>query len=248
MYRRKTAQLVCVAAGVVGAAGWASAATPVSYTATAAPSANPDGVDQTNTPVDVWQEVITPGTSGGAGSYSNPTWYPGAWTLYSYNDATGGSIDEYHTFAGGAISVGQTVSIGIANSAIATGQHVGFSLIDGGSPINFYFVGGDSSGHYRYDDAGGTDQDTGLGFEYQTPITVSITLTSATTYSATAGTASWSGTYSGAITEMDVYNHAAGDGSDLGYDNLTVSAVPEPVSAGLIGVLGVPALLRRRRR
>ena len=144
----------------------------MSYVATAGPGSNPDGNDSSGIATDVWQETVTQGASGGAGSYVN-----NGWEIYSYPDATGGIVDERHTFTGGAVLPGQTVSMTFANSAIQAGQPVGFSLLGGSTPISFTFTGGDTSGHYRYADAGGTNQDTGLPFQYQTNFTVSFTFT-----------------------------------------------------------------------
>ena len=243
---RNSKYVLGVFVGLTGVSGLARGATIVNYTATAAPSASPDGVDQTGTAVDVWQESVTAGTSGGAGSYIN-----NGWEIYSYPDATGPTIDEAHTFTGGSVGVGQTVSISFANSAVQAGQPVGISLLGGSTPITFSFTGGDTSGHYRYSDAGGTNKDTGLGFEYQTNFPVSFTFTSATTYTATAGTASFSGTYSGAVTSIQVFNNAAGNGSDVAFNALAVSgstAVPEPVSGTACAGLAAAAGLGRRRR
>jgi hypothetical protein len=222
------------------AAGLASAADNVSYTATSSPANNPDGVDQSLNPVDVWQETIIPGDSGGAGSYQyNGGW--AGWYIYSYPDASGGTIQETHTFTGGALAIGQTVSLNWGNSAIESGQQVGFNLLDGSanSDITFSFTGGDPTGHYRYTDSGVSGQDTGFGFLYQTMFNVAFTVTGANTYSATAGTASWTGTFTGSLAGIEVFNNAAGNGSDVGFNNLTISSVPEPSAIALIMLTGI---------
>src|SRR6266478_7131245 len=105
---------------LVSAASLASAAGNVSYTATANPSGSPDGVDQSANPVDVWTVTTTPGFNGsdGSGSYFGSPFGPpnlgNAWQMYSYQNSGvghGGSAYSTTTFAGGALAIGQTVSI-----------------------------------------------------------------------------------------------------------------------------------------
>lgn len=227
------------------AAGSAGAATVVTYTATGGPGGAPDGVDQNNTPVDVWTETVV-ANSGGAGSYSTGN----GWALYSYPDAGAGAVNEVHAFDGGPLLVGQTVSLTVNNSAVFAGRRVGFSLTGGTAPISFAFIGGVDD--YRYSDSTSTDADTGFGFLYQQNIPVTLTLNSLTTYTGTAGSGagavSWTGTYAGAITGIDVYNSAAGNGSDFTFNNLAVSAVNVPEPATLGAIVGLLAPLARRRR
>ena len=240
--------LGAVVTGVVGAAGFASAATVVNLTATASPGSNPDATNGT-TSVDAWAETTQAGTSGGAGSYyfAGSGWNANSWVIYSYPDATGPRIDETHAFDT-PVAVGQTVSMTFGNSALTTGQSVGFSLT--GTPLAFSFTGGDTSGHYRYADASTAGGDTGLGFAYQNQFAVSFTLTSATTYTATAGAMNFSGTYTGAVTAIDVFNDRAGNSSDVAFNALSVTGTPtgtpEPATVGLLGLVGT-ALLHRRR-
>ena len=86
------------------------------------------------------------GNPDGSGGLAN------AWQAYSYqNDgvALGGSVDSYNTFAGGALTVGQTVSINFvmratdpATNGFPAGQ-VGVSLLNGtNTAIKFYIYGG----------------------------------------------------------------------------------------------------------
>ncbi len=116
--------------GIVGLVGIASGSNDLSYTATGSPGATPDGVDQNNNPVDVWTEVLTLGGTNGTGDngedgsgvyFGNPDGSGGiggtsenSWQEYSYqNDGVGlgGSANAYNTFAGGALLIGQTVSL-----------------------------------------------------------------------------------------------------------------------------------------
>src|SRR5580693_844163 len=138
---------------LVSAASLASAANVVSYTATADPNSSPDGVDQSANPVDVWTVTTTPGATGsdGSGSYFGSPFGPpnlgNAWQMYSYQNSgtgNGGSAFANTTFAGGALTIGQTVSIGFEMRALdpPNGQ-AGLSLMNGsGTAITFAIIGG----------------------------------------------------------------------------------------------------------
>ncbi len=77
---------------------------------------------------------------------------------------------------------------------------------------------------------------------------VAFTITGGNTYSATAGTASWTGTFTGSLAGIEVFNDAAGNGSDVGFDNLAITAVPEPSPVSLLASGGVALLGYRQRR
>ncbi|MGH7991350.1 MAG: hypothetical protein ACREDS_14320, partial [Limisphaerales bacterium] len=219
-------------------ASLASASDDFSYTATADPNLAPDGIDQNSNPVDVWTLTFTSGVGGtGYGSdFGTVAGLANAWGFYSYPpDGTagdGGSDDAATTFAGGALSIGQTVSINFAMSATDPGKEVGLSLLNGsGDAITFGIFGGEpdagnpytGSGYY-YSDAGSTYASAGsMGYQYQVPFNIAFTVTGAGTYSAVAGSDTWNGTFSGSLIGMDVFNHGAGNGSDVGFNNLTVS-------------------------
>jgi hypothetical protein len=233
----------------------ASASNNFSYTATSDPSGSPDGVDQSANPVDVWTVVLTPGAAGnnGEGTYygSQPS-LGNAWQEYSYQNTApgnGGSVDANTTFAGGALAIGQTVSINFNMRALDPGTQAGLSLLNGsGNAITFAIIGGGPNNYY-YTDAGSTGANAGpLGYQYQNAIHIAFTVTGAGTYSATAsngnGTDNWSGTFSGSLLGMDVFNHAGGNGSDVGFNNLTV--VPEPSTWAMLAAGGVMLLGYRR--
>jgi len=248
---------------LVSAASLASAANNVSYTATADPNSSPDGVDQSSNPVDVWTVTTTPGASGvdGSGSYWGSPFGPpnlgNAWQLYSYqNDGVGngGSAFANTTFAGGALTIGQTVSIGFEMRALdpPNGQ-AGLSLLNGsGNAITFAIIGGGPN-HYYYTDSGTNNANAGpLGYQYQSPFVVSFTVTGPGTYSAIAsnvnGTDSWTGTFSGSLVGMQVFDSKGGNGSDVGFNNLAI--VPEPGTLGLVvgGLLFFGYAFRRGAR
>ncbi len=238
----KRALLILI--GVISVVRLASASNNFSYTATAAPGSTPDGVDQNSNPVNVWTVVTTPGGTNGAGDsgedgsgvYFGSPFGGGlgnVWQEYSYqNDgvALGGSVDSYNTFAGGALAVGQTVSINFemrATDPAANGYpagQVGVSLLNGTNiAINFYIYGG-GPGWYFYTDAGTNAADAGpMTYEYQSPFNIFFTVTGTNTYLAVAGSDTWTGRFNGSLTGIDVFDHAGGNGSDVGFNNLTVA-------------------------
>jgi len=236
--------------GLTCAAGLATAADNVFYTATADPAASPDGMNQNSTPADVWQVALS--STGGRGTYFG-TFGNLANSWYEYSFKTGGtvgSVDALHTFDGGPLSIGQTVSMSFLNRGVIAGGEVGVSLMGGsGSLITFSFAGGDVNNVYRYTDAGTSGQSTGFGWEYQNSLALSFTLTGGTTYNASVSdgvtTAHWSGTYSGLINGIDVFNSVGGGNSDVGFNYLSVA--PEPSTWALLAAGGTLLLIRRRR-
>jgi hypothetical protein len=242
---------------IIGTAALASASTLNSYTATAAPGSNPDGVDQSSIPVQVWTQTqgITPtGSGSGEGSW---TLIPNSWQMYTYPDGNNviGSITETHMFDGGALTVGQTVSLAFEMSATNPHTDVGVDLLNGsGDAVTFGIYGAEpdpsntpyTGSGYFYSDAGsGGDVSAGsMGYQYHSEFNISFTVTGANTYSAVAGTDSWSGTFSGSLLGIDLFNNAAGNGSDVCFNNLAI--VPEPGTFALVGA-GLALLLGSRR-
>jgi hypothetical protein len=247
---------VLILINVVGAASLASASDNFSYTATAAPGSTPDGVDQNSNSVNVWSVTTTPGTTGGGSGVYEGTAFSGetlsGWEAYSYPGSggagTGGSVDNVDTFAGGALAVGQTVSINFEMRALDAGGQAGLSLLDGsGDAITFAIIG-QGPNNYYYTDAGSTDASAGsMGYQYQSEFNIAFTVTGVDTYSAVAGSDSWSGTFDGSLTGIDVFNHAGGNASDVDFNNLTVSTVPEPGTATCLAVGGVLLAGARRK-
>jgi hypothetical protein len=241
--------LLCLASAV----GVASASSDFDYTATTSPGSTPDGVDQNSNPVNVWTVTLTPGAPGNNGEgvyYGSPASSEfSGWQEYSYQNTApgnGGSVDAYNTFAGGALTIGQTVSINFEMRALDPGTQAGISLLSGsGNAITFAIIGGGPDNYY-YTDAGSTDANAGpLGYQYQSPFNIALTVTGADTYSAVAGSDSWSGTFNGSLTGIDVFDHAGGNGSDVGFNNLEV--VPEPSTLAMLVSGGVMLLGYRRK-
>jgi hypothetical protein len=220
------------------------ASTMVSYVASGDPGGAPDANGQS---VDAWTTTQSPIGGSGSGFFSPFTLPATPWVLYSYPNGVDGSIQASHSFSGGSLGIGQTVSIDWANRAIDPGGAVGVSLTNGGTAVaTVKFVGGDPGGVYRYDDAGGANQSTGEGFAYQNMQTFKFTLNSATTYTASYGATSWNGTISGAIDGIQVFNNGGGNGSDVPFNNLGI--VPEPSSVILAALAGMCFISLRRRK
>ena len=238
----KRATLILIT--VISAVRLASASNNFAYTATAAPGSTPDGTDQNSNPVNVWtNELYAGGTNGlgdggldGSGAWFGSPFAGGlgnVWQIFSYqNDGVGlgGSVDSYNTFAGGALTVGQTVSIDFemraTDPASTNGPagEVGVSLMNGtNTAIKFYIYGG-GPGWYFYTDAGSTGAKAGaMTYQYQAPFNIAFTVTGPNTYLAVAGSDTWTGTFNGSLTGIDVFNHRGGNASDVGYNNLKVA-------------------------
>jgi hypothetical protein len=258
-------KLFVTTACLMGIAGLAYASDDFSYSATTTPGSSPDGVDQNNNPVSVWTLAQNPGVTGGgsSGAYSG-TAFSGetlsGWQIWSSPGSLatgdGGFIEVSNIFAGGALNIGQTVSINFEMRAIDPGRDVGVSLLNGsGDAITFGIFGGEPSSSYPYtgngyfySDAGSTDVSAGsMGYQYQSEFNLAFTVTGADTYSAVVGSDSWSGTFNGSLVGIDVFNYGAGNGSDVAFNNLTVEAAPEAGTFSLF-ILGATLLIGCRLR
>ena len=246
-------KILLTVVGLMGVASLASASNVFSYTATATPGSSPDGLDQNNNPVSVWTITQGPGVTGGgiSGAYYGTAFGGEAlsgWQIWSspnnLSTGEGGFIDASDIFAGGALSIGQTVSINFEMRAVDPGRDVGVSLLNGsGDAITFGIYGGEPNAGYPYtgngyfySDAGSADVSAGsMGYQYQNEFNIAFTVTGANTYSAVAGSDAWSGTFNGSLVGIDVFNFGAGNGSDMAFNNLTVaSPVPEPGTMSLV--------------
>lgn len=237
-----------------------NAALVTSYTASDSPGSAPDGNGGAD---DVW--TVT-GVDGANRSYlKNPQ--DGNENLWAIWDLSGDEAGTYatHTFAGGALTVGQSVSIDYAhNTNIDNGRHTGIRLLDGSNnEVEFGFIGG-ADYYSKYDTGTGSFQLTDKRYDNYDIFQIVFTLTGSNSYSLTVSEgsipdagwkpsedgnpdvggviASLTGTFTGSsITGIQVYTEGGND-SDQWFDNLTV--VPEPATLIL---LGAGALLLRRK-
>jgi hypothetical protein len=251
-------KILLAALGLSSFIGLASASDNFSYSATAAPGNTPDGIDQNSNPLNIWSLVLTPGTGTGSaqGAYEG-TAFSGetlsGWQIWTSpgSSANGpgvsGSANASDTFAGGALAIGQTVSLNFEMRGTSVGTDVGVSLLNGsGDAITFGIFGGEPNGSnpypgngYFYTDADSTYASAGsMGYQYQSEFNIAFTVTGADTYSAVAGSDSWSGTFSGSLTGIEVFNNSAGNASDVGFNNLAV-ATPEPSTWAMFAVGGL---------
>lgn len=248
----------------MGIAGLAYASDDFSYTATGTPGTSPDGVDQNNNPVSVWTIEQQPGVTGGgsSGAYYGSAFSGEAsgWQIWSspgsLSTGDGGFIQAINDFSGGALNIGQTVSINFEMRAADPGRDVGVSLLNGsGAAITFGIYGGEPDASYPYTgsgyfytDAGSAGASAGsMSYQYQSEFNIAFTVTGANTYDAVAGSDSWSGTFDGQLLGIEVFNDGAGNASDVDFNNLSVASVPEPGVLVLAFLGGVLFLVCQRR-
>ena len=62
-----------------------------------------------------------------------------------------------------------------------------------------------------------------MSYQYQSAFNIAFTVTGTNTYLAVAGSDTWTGTFNGPLTGIDVFNHAGGNGSDVGFNNLKIA-------------------------
>ena len=215
-----------------------NAATNVLYEASDSPGSDPDSGT-----IDVW--TVT-GDGGAGRSYLQGTQDGsfGMWTVWDLNGGAGTYAD--HTFVGGALLQGQTVSIDYAhNTNINTGNTIGIRFMNGTtSEVEFVFIGGDDW-FSKYDTGSGVYEQTSKRYDNYDLFQVKFSLTGSNSYviSVTEGSiadngwkgsddgdpsygpvvATWEGTFTGsAIDGIQVYTEG-GDGSDQWFDNLEIS-------------------------
>jgi PEP-CTERM motif len=166
----------------------------------------------------------------------------------------------------GALAAGQAFSFveqlnNGSNPGNGGPSNLGFSLDDSSGNVLFDFAAQGGGPGYLLTDATQTAvPETTVPYNYHSIDTFSFALNSvgptsaAYTFTASGGnvsggTQSFTGTISmltGGITQADIYNNNGGEGSDVQFDDLAITNVPEPVSFGLAG-LGAASLLARRR-
>ena len=264
----KSSFLPLLATLVTTAASLASASTNVTYTASADPNLSPDSNNNT---VNAWTLTRQGDTAGQSTTYSGSYEATGvttgmlgtAWAIYSndnYTPTTGTAhtteVDQNGVFPGGALSIGQTVSIDFLANSVDTGQQYGLRLLNGTAfTLSLSFIGGD--GGYRYYD-GSTGGTIPFGYQ-QNGFHFAYTQNTATTYTVVAstigggGTGTTIGTFSGtdgaggAPNTLQIYNLSAGSNNNVLTNNFAIA--PEPSSfVYLGGGLGMLLFIGARRR
>jgi len=201
-------------------------------------------------------------SSGGSGASSGT--FTGSsdlgassWGFY----ASGGEVSQaLYDFDGGALTVGQTLSVQFDNSSIQSGGTVGLgfqNISNGNNRLEFFFIGGDSN--YTYIDNGGSS-DSGVGFT-SSGLTLDFTLTGTDTYSLDitpigGSTTNLSGTLGGTalsgVDRLRIFNFNAGSGSGFDTYANNISIIPEPSSIAMMGLTGLAAAglvsVKRRKR
>ncbi len=201
-------------------------------------------------------ETLNDSTANGAGGHAGINSGNGAaWGLYGNNSQTASAVRPFSS----VLQLGQSFSIDFENGFLQNGGTVGLGLqeANGNNRVEFFFVGGQSD--YTLQTTSGAD--TGIGFT-DTGLHLTFTLTSADTMnvsvtglngnasSYSTNNISLEGDAGASIAQVRLFNFNAGNGTSQNdfYNNMSLSAVPEPstilmVGGGLAGML----ILRRRK-
>ncbi|MFK7911041.1 MAG: PEP-CTERM sorting domain-containing protein [Akkermansiaceae bacterium] len=176
-------------------------------------------------------------TSGSGGEFNNGS----DWALF-------GSGSQATRSLGGDLAIGQTVAIDLATLGIGTGDFVGVDFRQGATTgIGYNFEGGGSN-YNVFSSSGVTDSGVGYSSSFKT---ITLKRDTATDYTLSIDATNFGSltlaNSTTAINEIRVFNETSGSGNDVLFDNFTVTAVPEPSSAALLGLGGLALILRRRK-
>ena len=222
-----------------------------------------------------WSATNVSGATGGDFTWFNtPLTNPGnggGFDIYDNGSQGGGLVtDEFAAIRPftGALAASQAFSF---NEQLNNGSNpgnggpcnLGFSLEDSTGNVLFDFhVQGGGPGYLLTDATQTAVPETTVPYNYHAIDTFSFALNSvgatsaAYTFTASGGNVSggsqtFTGTISmltGGITQADIYNNNGGYGSDVQFDNLAITNVPEPVSFAMVGLGALTLLTRRRAR
>lgn len=224
----------------------------ITLSATAASTGTWSASGGVNATIDGWN-VTTNGTgntgsfqgnsaANGATDVSSITGNP-AWGFFANG---GGQLNAAYTLNGGALAVGQTLSINFDNGFIDTGKQVGIDFRMGSTTgISIFFTGGQAN--YEIFHSGGLTN-SGVGFT-DDGFTIQVKLTGTNTFDLTFDTYTLSGTLGNAATGIDniqLFNNDAGNGSSNDLFANQIMVIPEPHTTVL--ALATTGFLFRRRR
>ncbi|MEY2537247.1 MAG: hypothetical protein QOG67_987 [Verrucomicrobiota bacterium] len=200
-------------------------------------------------------------TNGFSGQYTGTTGEgtPG-WGLFASDNVDSGgngnsSAMAFRSFTGGPLAANQKFSLDLgATSSVFLNSTIGFSLMDGFSPIvTFEYTGGQT--FWQFND-GGSNFDTTIPFQGNTKVSFSFTYNGGLGYTViiTDGTNTYSGVNFTAsqpisnLTGFILFNNGQGTDQNIGFNNLAVTTVPEPTTALLLSsTLFIGLFIRRRR-
>lgn len=222
----------------------------VTYTAIASPANSPDANSSLGGSINLL--TLTTGGANSGGFFSNPNW-----GLFgnSGQQATATSA-TFSSLAGIAKSLNQaneSVSFTIDHGNIQNGGSIGAFVRDSSNNVvsTVFFNGGDSV--YRVTDASGSSSSLGIGFN-SSAFTIGFELNNTTgNYTLSVNGSNFIRNLNGTnINSISIFNNnaGAGSGADVLFNNITITAVPEPSSVLLLGSLvgGAGFRLWRRRR
>jgi hypothetical protein len=220
-----------------------------------------------------WVVGNTVGSTGGNFTWFNsPLINPGSgagFDIYDNGSQGGGTVadryDAVRPFTG-ALAAGQAFSFSEqlnngSNPGNGGPSNLGFSLEDSsGTPLFDFHVQGGGAGYMLSDLTQTLVTETTVPYNYHGIDTFTFTInsvgagTASYTFTAsggnvTGGSQSFTGTIStatGGITQADIYNNNGGQGSDVQFDNLSITNVPEPISMGGFALAGGLLMFRRR--
>ena len=161
----------------------------------------------------------------------------------------------------GALTPGQSFSFSdilhFGNSSVGGGSYLGWSLLDAsGNKLLDFHTGGGLNGYFLTDAVSNQTDFPAVSYNYDSTDHFALTLNDASgdyTLVATGGVSGGTQTITGQISmasggpaQFAVYDNNGGFSSDIQFNNLAITAAPEPATFAMLS-LGFASLLRRRR-